>query len=74
MLTGEHTKQSCVTSTRVKIKKASTQVTLQPLDSENNHLNNINTTRDVILSIHLTALRYKRSDTNQNIMNQSKIR
>lgn len=58
------------------IKQQSTQGTLQPLDSESNHLNNIKnkTTRDVILSIHLTALRYKRSDTGQNVVNQSKIR
>ena len=58
------------------IKQQNTQVTLQPLDSESNHLNNKKnkTTRDVILSIHLTAVRYKRSDTGQNIMNQSKIR
>ena len=57
------------------IKQQSTQGTLQPLDSESNHLNNIKnkTTRDVILSIQLTALRYKQGDTRQNIINQSKI-
>lgn len=57
-----------------KIAKYSSNITA--LDSESNHLNNIKnkTTRDVILSIHLTALRYKQSDTGQDIMNQSKIR
>lgn len=57
-----------------KTAKYSSNITA--LDSESNHLNNIKnkTTRDVILSIHLTALRYKQSDTGQDIMNQSKIR
>ena len=57
------------------IKQKSTQGTLQPLDSESNHLNNIkfenNTTIDVVLFIHIPVLSYKLSYTDQNIMIQS---
>lgn len=59
-------------------KRQDMQVTLQPPDSERNHLNNIkfenNTTIDLILFIHIPVLSYKLSYTDQNIMIQSWIR